>query len=163
MAFDKNVALLGRVPLFDGLTSEQLTTIIDKSKKTFFEADEIITRAGSAADSAFLILTGGAITQPSEDEEGEPVRLEAGALIGELAMLVETTYLVTVVAQDRVRALAISRDELRQVMEADPSIAFHFEGKLTDRLAALAHDLRAVDAKFAVLEATLDKAIAAAC
>ena len=163
MALDTNAALLGRVPLFDGLTQEQLLAIIAKSKKTFFEADEILTRAGEAGDTAHLILSGAAVTQPPEGEEYGPVRLEAGAFAGELAMLVETAYVLTIVAQERVRALAISRKDLLEVMEADPSIAHHFAEKLIDRLAALAHDLRAVDAKFAVLEATLDEAIAAAC
>ncbi len=163
MTLDANVALLGRVPLFVGLTQEQLGAILDTAKKTFFETDEVITRAGEAADTAYLILSGCAITQSAEDDDLEPIRLEAGCLLGELAMLVETSYALTATAQGRVRALAVSRNDLLAAMEADPSIAHHLSGKLIDRLAALAHDLRAVDAKFAALEATLDKAIAAAC
>lgn len=163
MAIDTNAALLGRVPLFDGLTQEQLVAILDTAKKTFFETDELITRAGEVGDTAYLILSGRAIAQTAEDDESEPLRLEAGAFLGELVMLVDAAYTLTVTAQGRVRALAISRKELLDVMEADPSIAHHLSSKLIDRLAALAHDLRVVDAKFAALEATLDKAIAAAC
>ena len=47
-------------------------------------------------------------------------------------------------------------------METDPSIAHHFAEKITERLIFLARDLREVDARFAILEASLDEVIATA-
>jgi CRP-like cAMP-binding protein len=78
-----------------------------------------------------------------------------------MAMLVETVYSITIVAEERVRALAIGREALLGVMEEDPSIAQHLAENLLGRLSALAQDLRQVDAQFAVLEASLDAAITA--
>ena len=83
-------------------------------------------------------------------------------LIGELAMLVETVYTLEIIAEDRVRALSIERDELFALMESDPSIAHHLSERITERLIFLARDLREVDARFAVLEASLDEVIASA-
>lgn len=163
MAVETSAELLGRVPLFEGLTQEQLAAIVNKGKKTFFEVGAPIVTEGQAGETAYLILSGRAVTTPSEEAGFQPELLEAGALVAELSMIVETAYGITIVAMERVRALAISRSDLYEVMEADPGIAFHFSEKLVERLASLAFDLREVDAKFAALEATLDEAIAIAC
>jgi hypothetical protein len=47
-------------------------------------------------------------------------------------------------------------------MEEDPSIAHHFSTKLLERLLTLAIELRRVDGKFAMIELSLDQAIAQA-
>lgn len=161
MAVETSAELLGRVSLFEGLTQEQLTAVANKGKKTFFEAGAAIVSEGAEGDAAYLILSGRAVTVPGPDSVLEPVTMEAGALVGEMAALAETVHNVTINAQERVRALAISRADLFAVMEADIEIAQFLSDKLLDRLAVLAQDLRIVDAQFAALEMTLDQAISA--
>lgn len=160
MALDKNAELLGSVPLFHGLAVEQLTAISTKARKRFFEAGATILSSGTLGQTAYLILSGCARTQPAEGSALEAEQLETGTLIGEMAMLVETIYTLDVVAESRVRALAITREDLFEVMEADPSIAQHLSEQITERLIFLACDLREVDTRFAMLEATLDDVIA---
>jgi CRP-like cAMP-binding protein len=82
-----------------------------------------------------------------------------GTLLGELAMLVETTFTFTVTARWRVRALVIDRAKLYAVMEQEPAIAFHFAEKLRHRLHGLARDLRRMDAQFDVLEQSLQQSL----
>ncbi len=161
MALEANAELLARGSIFHGLTSEQLTAITNATKKTFFEEGSVIVEAEKPGRTAYLILSGKAVSRPPKGVNFAPEELEPGTLVGEMAMLVETVYSVTIVAEERVRALAISREALLEVMEEDPSIAQHFSEKLLGRLSALAHDLRAVDAQFAELEASLDAAITA--
>ncbi len=160
MALDKNAELLGCVPLFEGLALEQLSAIVSKGKKTFFEADSAIVASGGSGEAAYLILSGRAVTRPSEGSPLAPETLGKGALVGEMAMLTETVYTLDVVAEQRVRALAVSREDLFAVMEEDPSIAQHLADKITERLIFLARDLREVDARFALMEVSLDDAIA---
>ena len=160
MALDKNAELLGEVPIFSGLAPEQLAAIVAKGKKTFFEAGAGIVSAGATGQTAYLILSGRAVTQPPKKSKLEPEKLEAGALIGEMAMLTETIYTIDVAAEERIRALALKREDLFAVMEADPAIAHALAEKITERLIFLARDLREVDTRFAVLEASLDDVIA---
>ncbi len=160
MALDKNAELLGGVPIFSGLSPEQLTAIAAKAKKCFFEAGAMIVASGKKGDAAYLLLSGRAVTRPSEASKLDAEHLNAGALIGEMAMLVETIYTLDVVAVKRVRALTILRDDLFAVMESDPSIAQQLSENITERLIFLARDLREVDARFAALEASLDDVIA---
>ena len=156
MALDKNAELLGRVPLFSGLTQEQLGAIASKGKKTFFEAGAPIVKRMAKGECGYLILSGVAVTRPPKGLRMEPERLEAGALIGEMAMLTETVYGLDVEAEERVRALSIDRTDLYALMEEDPSIAHALREMITERLIFIARDLREADARFAMLEASLD-------
>jgi len=155
MALESNAELLGRVPIFEGLTDEQLSLIAAKGKKTFFAEGGAILKAGDRGDTAYLILTGLAMTEPDEGSGLQAEMLEPGTLVGELAMLIESTHTLTVKAKVRVRALAIPRADLYELMESDPSIAHHFSQRLLDRLIMLAGDLRQVDAAFAAMEFSL--------
>ncbi|KAI93743.1 protein kinase [Rhodomicrobium udaipurense JA643] len=65
-----------------------------------------------------------------------------GTLIGEMAMLVETVYPLTVEASERVRALALRRGRLTRVMQRDPGIARQLADNLLLRLRSFAQDLR---------------------
>ena len=160
MALDKNAELLGCVPLFEGLAPEQLLAIVTKAKKTFFEAGSTIVASGASGQTGYLILSGRAVTQPPEGSALTAETLGRGMLVGEMAMLTETVYTLDVVAEARVRALAISREQLFAVMETDLSIAQHLVDKITERLIFLARDLREVDVRFAMVEASLDDVIA---
>ena len=162
MALDTNVELLEKVPIFIGLTSDQIRAISAKGKKAFFEAGATIVAAGKTGKAAYLILSGRAGSRPPKGSNLEREYLERGVLIGELAMLVDTVYSMDIVAEDRLRALSIDRTDLFALMETDPSIAHHFAEKITERLIFLARDLREVDARFAILEASLDEVIATA-
>jgi len=160
MALDRNVELLEQVPIFNGLTQEQLKAITIRGKKVFFEAGATIVSAGKTGKTGYLLLSGRAGSRPPAESKLEREYLEAGVLIGDLAMLVETVYSLDIVAEDRVRALSIERSDLFALMETDPAIAHHFAEKITERLIFLARDLREVDARFAMLEASLDESLA---
>lgn len=160
MALETNAELLGRVPILEGLSPEQLSAIANKGKKTFFAEGRSIIEAGAKGDTAYLILTGLAGVEPDAETGREAEMLEPGTLVGELAMLVETTHSLTVKAKVRVRAMAIARADLYELMEAEPAIAHHFSQKLLERLAALATDLRQMDTRFAMMEFSLSQSLA---
>jgi len=161
MALETNAELLGRVPIMDGLSREQLSAIATMAKKTFFAEGHPLLKAGEKGNEAYLILTGLAETEPEVESGVEVEMLEPGTLVGELAMLVESTPTLTVMAKVRVRALAIPRADLYQLMEADPTIAHHFSQKLVARLSVLSSDLRKLDAHFAAVELAAAMAVAA--
>jgi CRP-like cAMP-binding protein len=160
MALETNAELLGRVPIFEGLSQEQLAVIAGKGKKTYFAEGAAMLSVGDKGDTAFLILTGLASTEPETDSALEAEMLEPGTLVGELAMLIESTHTLTVKAKVRVRALAIARADLHTLMETDPSIAHHFSQKLVERLMLLASDLRRLDAQFAIVEFSIAQSAA---
>ena len=146
---DSKIELLQLIPLFDGLTADELNAIADAGEKVFFVEGEEIIAQGEKGDTAYLILTGKANCTRLEKGIAYEDDLWPGTFVGELAMLVETVHGVTVRAHDRLRALAISRKAFRGVMETKPRIAKQVAEKLLSRLNTLAAELREVDNKLA--------------
>ncbi len=149
---DSKIELLQLVPLFAGLTADELEAIANAGEKRFFVAGEELIAQGEKGDTAFLILTGKASCTRIEKGQTLNDDLWPGTLAGELAMLVETVHGVTVTASERLRALALPRTAVRGVMEAKPRIAKHIAEKLLTRLHGLAAELREVDNKLAEIE-----------
>lgn len=149
---EKNIELLEQLPIFQGLSHEQLEAIAACATKAFFQQGEAIVTEGEAGETAYIILTGKAGCPVRDGDESFEEDLWPGTLIGELAMLVETVYPLTVTAKERLRALAIHREAFHEVMERDPAIAHHISDKLLVRLYGLAEQLRTVDEKLAAIE-----------
>jgi CRP/FNR family transcriptional regulator, cyclic AMP receptor protein len=140
---DHKIELLQLVPLFDGLTVDDLEAI---------EAGENLIAQGERGETAYLILTGKAGCTKRERGQVLVQDLWPGTLVGELGMLVETVHSVTVTANERLRALAFPREVFRAIMEQHPGIAKHIADKLLIRLHGLAAQLREVDNKLAEIE-----------
>jgi CRP/FNR family cyclic AMP-dependent transcriptional regulator len=134
-----------RVPLFMGLPPNHLARIASCAERIVYRPGDVIIHGGGAGDAAVLVVSGEAarIDGPSDHDGEEPV--PPNALIGEMAMLIETEHTSTVIAKSTVRALLIPRSALAEVMEQDTRIAEHFIGKLTARLQDVADQLRSVD------------------
>jgi CRP/FNR family transcriptional regulator, cyclic AMP receptor protein len=159
MELDETAELLGRVPIFKGLTPPQLNAIARRGVDVFFHSGDAILEAGQRGDTAYLILAG--FVGPEAEYEawfGDEL-LGQGTFLGELGMLIETTFTVTVLARWNVCALALRRETMYALMERDPGIAHHFAGKLLERLQTLASDMRRAEGEFAIIENSLDAAI----
>lgn len=143
--------MLWGAPLFEGLSEDQFKAILACCDETTFEAGATIFKADTVGDAAFFILSGVVAIRTSDS--GKNVQeAECGALLGELSMLVDVTYNATASARSRVKALAIRRRGLHEVLGAEPLIGDYFSRKLVDRLLGLADELRAIDAQFAAIE-----------
>ena len=149
---DQKIELLQQVPLLAGLGHAELQAIVNAGEKRFFEAGENLITQGEKGSVAFLILTGKARYAKLENEEALTEDLWPGTLVGELGMLVETVHTLTVTANERLRAHAISREAFRSVMEEHPIVARHISDNLLARLHGLASKLREVEGKLAGIE-----------
>jgi CRP-like cAMP-binding protein len=149
---DQKIELLQKISLFAGLSEDQLRAVAAVGQKRFFEAGESLIAQGEKGDTAYLILTGKAGCTKNEKGQVFVEDLWPGTLVGELGMLVETVHGVTVTANERLRALALRRDDFRAVMEEHPLVAKHIAEKLLVRLHGLAAQLREVDSKLAAIE-----------
>ena len=76
--------------------------------------------------------------------------VEPGSLVGEMAMLIEHDYRITVVACSSIRALKITRAQMQAHMLAAPSLAEHFVGRISSRLSRVAVELRRIDQMLAL-------------
>jgi CRP/FNR family transcriptional regulator, cyclic AMP receptor protein len=142
---DSKIGLLEKLPIFEGLSEKQLGVLVKIATKAFFQSGDNMITKDEAGTSAFLIITGSAkcINFPGADAPRKDIG--PGSLVGELAMLVHTVHSLTVQANERVRAMAISREALWQAMHQDPIIAQKISDNLLVRLQNLAEGLRRFD------------------
>ena len=114
MAIDLVLESLYRVPLFAGLTPQQITEIGRGARRRAFRKGEVIAEAGTPGDGAYLILSGDAVCKTGPDARGPTEPVEPGSLVGELAMFVEHDYGTTVVARGWVDCLKLERATLHR-------------------------------------------------
>ena len=145
MAIDALVAPLLRIALFQGLRPLQISEIARRAERIVFKPGQTIVRGDTAADAAYVIVSGDAVRTSGPDAGPEPEPVVPGSLVGEMAMLVETEYSSTVVARTPVRAMRITRAAMLEQMAADPGLADHLVVKIAARLQSLAAELRNID------------------
>ncbi|MFA5898967.1 MAG: cyclic nucleotide-binding domain-containing protein [Hyphomicrobium sp.] len=149
---------LAVLPLFRGLTPLQLAAIARRAERVAYHPGATIIEENAVAEAAILIVAGTAmrVSGPELATRFEPIGV--GALLGETAMLVETTYASTVVARSAVRAVHITRDVLHEQMLEDPDLAAQFAHNLGARLRKVADVLRRADALLETKEQATDRA-----
>jgi len=109
----------GNPRVFSSLPPELLKPILDAGVERVYEDGEAIMRAGEAGDAMVLVIDGTATIERG----GSRVPVAPGELVGEIAVLDGGPRKATVVAEGNVRVLQIAREELMQVLEADPKAA----------------------------------------
>ncbi len=149
---DPKIGLLQNLPTFQGFSENQLDLIVTVSAKSFFEAGDNLITKDEFGDTAYLILTGTAKCPGFPGQPPSSYQAGPGALVGEMAMLTETAHSFTVQANERLRAMSIRRDALRQVMLRDPLIAQQISDNLLARFRRLAQELRGLDALLVAAE-----------
>ena len=147
MALDVVVQGLLRVELFAGLRPLQITELARRAYRIVYKPGDVIIADGAIGDAAILIIKGevARIAGPHGDVEE---RVPEGALLGEMAMLIETMHTSTVVARTMTRAVRITRDQLHEIIAGDTGFADHLSAKLSRRLTATAQTLKAIDITF---------------
>ena len=133
------------LPLFRGLSPLQLAAIARRAERVAYSPGAVIIEENALADGAVLIVAGSAARVSGPELTGRSEPVVAGSLLGEAAMLVETTYGSTVVARTAVRAVHITRDAMQEHMLQDPLLADRLVQNLAKRLTAFADELRRVE------------------
>lgn len=140
---------LSHVSLFQGLTPLQISEIARRAERVVYNPGATIIEENAEGDAAVLIISGQTIRVSGPELTSRASPVAEGSLLGEFAMLVETTYSSTVVARGHVRALRITRDELHAQIVEDRVLADHLVQKIAGRLSRMAVELRQIDATLA--------------
>ena len=149
MAIDLLTKPLLSVELFKGLKPLQITEIARRAERIVYRPGDKIIEEGTSGEAAILIVSGDALRVSGPGLSGGAERLPTGALLGEMAMLIETEHTSTVVAKTSVRALRITRSDLHAQMAGDADLIEHFVKRISARLSKLADQLRGVEATLA--------------
>jgi small-conductance mechanosensitive channel/CRP-like cAMP-binding protein len=128
-------ALCG-VPLFrDALDEQQLELLGNQCRLIEFPAGAVLMRQGDQAAAMYVITEGAAnITLTTPDGALHEVAVSAaGDVTGEMSLMTGAMRSASVTAATRVRALEITRNDIKQLLDQEPELYQRFAATLAKR------------------------------
>jgi CRP-like cAMP-binding protein len=121
-----DVALLAKVPLFEGLTHAQLRKVASIATVQRFDASTWIFKEGDSPDAMYVIAEGKVRISkrvPGIGEEALAI-LEPGHYFGEMAVIDDTPRSADAIAHIGCTVYVIAREKLAQLMFMDKDLAY---------------------------------------
>jgi CRP-like cAMP-binding protein len=143
MALDDDIRRLARIPLFAELDQDALRLIAFSAEARILRAGDVVYRAGDASDAGYFVMSGSIALEPTEGEHGKRT-IGRDALLGEVALLVESKRSATATAREPTTVLKISRQLFHRVLQESPASAARLRNMMAARLIAFAHELESV-------------------
>ncbi len=116
----EDLAALRSAPLFNGLSTRQLRSILANAHPMTFSPREKLTSQGEPGDRFYLVKEGEAEVLIGGVEKGT---IGPGGYFGEISVIDEGPRTATVVARTRVAALELTSQDLLRTLDRYPSIA----------------------------------------
>jgi CRP-like cAMP-binding protein len=131
-----------KIPLFADADRAHLQVIAFAAERADFSKGQAIISQGVQGAAAYLILSGRA--EIFVRENGETRRIgaaDAGAFLGELAMIANIPYSVTVIAAEPVNTARIPRSLFMRVVGEFPEFGARVHAALAKKLSTAASEI----------------------
>ncbi|HEV8338635.1 MAG TPA: cyclic nucleotide-binding domain-containing protein [bacterium] len=125
------IALLQRVPLFDGLSQKQLAQISRLADDVEVPAGKRLATAGHVGREMFIIVKGEATVRTRQKRA---IRLGPGDFVGEMSLLDGGLRSADVEAVTPMRLLVVSFRDFWSLLDAAPSLSRKIMQTLSRRL-----------------------------
>ncbi len=132
----EKILFLNKVPIFEGMTSEQLRIISQICAEEEFLDGENIAEQGDWGDRMYIIIEG-SVDILKEGEDGTETHVATtgrNEIVGEMATITETTRTATIRANKDVKTLSIPKEPFRELIREYPDLSFEIFRVLTKRL-----------------------------
>ena len=135
--------MLDQVPLFEGLSAEELATIEAHAVRKPYRRNTVIIERGDEANTLFVLLEG-RVKAYIADENGKEIVLNEpgpGAQLGELALLADIPRTASVMTVEDSVFLVLTKRSFLQCLSDHPNIAFNLIGLLVRRIQAMTESI----------------------
>ena len=133
---DPRHEVLHSLPIFSACNRRELETVGSMADEVRLREGVVLTAEGEPGHECFVLLSGGAdVTIGSQ----VVAHLDAGEIVGEMALLESEPRTATVVTTEQTRVLVMTRPVFNAVLEKCPNLARRV-------MRTLAHRLRDVQA-----------------
>ncbi|MGO1120405.1 cyclic nucleotide-binding domain-containing protein [Rhodovibrionaceae bacterium A322] len=111
------------VPLFDGLTEDQVQILLKSGAVMSYSAGQTLIRPGDYGEEMFVILSGLAeVFAQAKDRKVSVAVFGTGDLFGEMGLIGARERSAEVVAQSDLELLVLTRDVLQRALKSRPEI-----------------------------------------
>jgi CRP-like cAMP-binding protein len=117
-------AIIKNCPLFKGLSSSELKTIMKTAHVREYSSEERIFSEGTLG-LCFYIIAKGSVDIVSENPEGKPKVLrkyDEGAYFSEVHLFTETNHTVSCVAREVTKMIIFSKPDIEDLIKVKPRI-----------------------------------------
>jgi CRP/FNR family cyclic AMP-dependent transcriptional regulator len=129
---DERTEILGRVPLFEGLSEKELSAVANAVKERRYDTGDAIVSEGEGGVGYFVIAEGTARVEAHGQRVGT---LGPGSSFGEVALLDEGgRRTASVIAEAPMRLFALTSWQFTPLLEQHPQIAIKVAKLLARRL-----------------------------
>jgi CRP-like cAMP-binding protein len=142
MTIEDDIAFLERVPSFAILGREALRILAIGAENRYIHSGEVLFTAGDPADAGYVVQDGSfRLTSGNADSDAAGVMVTRGALLGELALLTETTRPVTATAAEPSTVIRVPRSLFLKMLEGYPDAALRMRDHIAARTDQAAQDM----------------------
>ena len=150
MSIEDDIAFIERVPTLRMLGRTALRILAIGAESRYLHKDEVLFTAGEKTDCGYIVQEGSFKLEGVVRSGGEVVA-SPGTLLGELALIAETTRPATATALEPSTVMRISRSLFLKMLEGYPEAAH----VLREHISARAQEaLRDVSSVRAILDAS---------
>jgi len=131
--------MLARSPLLAELDPTALMFLVRLGRRRIFKAGEVLMRQGEPSTSIHFVLSGTVRAERTRRTDDRPVRLaefEAGAVVGEMGVVIDIPRSATVTALVPTETLELDAPNVDRVAKAYPILHRVIARLLSERLRA---------------------------
>jgi CRP-like cAMP-binding protein len=142
MMLKDEVQTLRQVPLFSRVAPAKLKLLAFASDRVSYRAGEVLFYQGDPGDAAYVILAGKAdVLNESPNGQIKVAELDFNTIVGEIAILCNTSRTATVKASMPLEALRIRKDDFMKLLADYPEMTIEIMRVLADRLSRTTTEL----------------------
>jgi CRP-like cAMP-binding protein len=134
---DTKAEALGRAPLFEALSKDELKDLAKVTEDLEVKAGKVLCREGETAQEFFVIIDG----EVEVTKDGRRLRtLSDGEFFGEIALLEDVPRTATVTAITSLRFFVLTRQAFWSLVERQPEVERKVLRALAKRVIATSDD-----------------------
>ena len=133
MSIEDDIAFLERVPTLRLLGRTALRILAIGAESRYVHDGEALFHAGEAADGGYVVQEGSFDLRPAAPGAAAEVVAGPGTLLGELALITDTSRPATAVAREPSTVIRISRSLFLKMLEGYPDAAHTLREQIAAR------------------------------
>lgn len=139
MALADDIRQLSEVAIFRHLGDDALRLLAFAAETRLLRRGDVLFREGETSDGAYFLIAG--VIDLKAERDRKPLRLTAPALLGEIALLIDTVRPATATTAAASTVRLVTRALFHRVLEESPGSAEKVRAMLVGRISDYAADL----------------------